>query len=1409
MAAEKPFDPYHLWLGIAPEHQPPNHYLLLGIGLFEHDDEVIEQAAERQSAYVRTFLSTPEAAQAKSLLNKIRLASDCLHTPELKARYDAALKTQLAGRAATAAEDSTAVIPAAVNPSAGRPVPADQPPAATESGTAPSATWQAATERSPIGDFAPSVQQSARRRKPVRRPATPWALIVGGVLAGVLVLGGAIAWLNRGAPSAETGASSSPLPIARRDQPTTSDSHDSKPNSPTYAGVEPTESPPVQPLAAKVTPAEPRPESGHAAATTGLEFNGQDQYIDLRNPPDLNFSGQITLAAWVRPQERMGIHNIVAHGLCAQPAAELFLRTNDGRYETGCWNGHNHHTDFTIPPSDFGTWVHLTGMYDGKKWKLFRNGILVNEKPDETGAIAVNESWAIAAAGNGKDRHFHGGLADVRIYRRGLSDDEVHALFSRPVGDSPDYDDPLSKGLVGNWALASVAEPAVDRSAAGQDGKLVGRPRRIAGPQGNAAGQAPPARVAAAVKALDFDGKTQYVALGNPAELNFAGPITLAAWIKPADITSAGYQDIVGHDFAISPPAAVYLRISQGRYEVGSWMGKENFSAAAPIPSTDLNHWVQLTGLYDGTRWKLFRNGLRVAETTTEHGAMPVNERWSIGALGNGKERHFHGGLADVRIYRRGLSDDEVRELFARSTGTAPIVENKLADDDRLSDGLVANWALESVSDPVIDRSAGGHKGKLVGRPRSIAGPPEDRSGQTQLVRTEPDVTPPAVKPPNPKQTETPTTQQPNPASVVITGPRPPNPGLVANVPAPRADTSSEGEFVLVKRLATRGWLTAFSPDGQWVASGGKGTPELLELHNVATGKKTVLIDQQHAFIRNLAFTGNSRQLAAVDSSGVVTFWDLPGGGLARTVPAPDRSLDGHQFGSDARTVVLICFNPASVAVIADTQTGAELFRVRSPYEHMKLIEASPNGRYMLLGGYEIINGRTGPMRLTLFDLKTGRENGSFPESPAGGQFWNVTFSPDSNRIAMTTLGHGDRVTIWNVPGRRIERELVLKSPTGGQPNAWAKTFTNDSRQLLTVGNDRTFCLWDVSSGELRAFHRSEYTGIYKFLDFAADGRTFCAANESGNAEVWQMRVSLPKAAAPAARLAPPSRDQQAAVQQLVKEAFADEFAKAKKPADKAELARKLLTRASDAADANERYVILEHARDLAATAGEAAVLCQAIDTLTATYAVDPLPLATAGLELLPRGGTATNQADLAEGLAAIAESWAARGDWDAAAKLAVQAAAAARKAKNPELSKSLARLQTRWKETARSAETLRADEATLAANPDDPAANLSVGKHYARLDDWARALPLLAKAADENLQRLAADELKASDDPQQRLRLADAWYDFAGAQPRKEQPLFLSHAAELYRQAAPGLKGLVRTKAQKRIDEIEAAGGE
>ena len=90
------FDPYRRWLGIQPKDQPPHHYRLLGIDLFEDDSEVIREAAERQMAHVKNYQLGQHSAISQKILNEISAAMGCLLNREKKAAYDAGLKPKLA-----------------------------------------------------------------------------------------------------------------------------------------------------------------------------------------------------------------------------------------------------------------------------------------------------------------------------------------------------------------------------------------------------------------------------------------------------------------------------------------------------------------------------------------------------------------------------------------------------------------------------------------------------------------------------------------------------------------------------------------------------------------------------------------------------------------------------------------------------------------------------------------------------------------------------------------------------------------------------------------------------------------------------------------------------------------------------------------------------------------------------------------------------------------------------------------------------------------------------------------------------------------------------------------------------------------------------------------------------------------
>lgn len=93
------FDPYHQWLAIPPAEQPPNHYRLLGITVFESDRDVIEAATDRQMGYIRQCATGPHIAESQQILNELAAARVCLLDPEKKAAYDQKLKTRLAGPA--------------------------------------------------------------------------------------------------------------------------------------------------------------------------------------------------------------------------------------------------------------------------------------------------------------------------------------------------------------------------------------------------------------------------------------------------------------------------------------------------------------------------------------------------------------------------------------------------------------------------------------------------------------------------------------------------------------------------------------------------------------------------------------------------------------------------------------------------------------------------------------------------------------------------------------------------------------------------------------------------------------------------------------------------------------------------------------------------------------------------------------------------------------------------------------------------------------------------------------------------------------------------------------------------------------------------------------------------------------
>ena len=91
------FDPYFEWLGIAPKHQPPNHYRLLNLDAFEQDVPLIAAAAQRVTARLHDVPPGTHDAESRRVLKEVMAAGSCLLDESAKAAYDKKLRAMASG----------------------------------------------------------------------------------------------------------------------------------------------------------------------------------------------------------------------------------------------------------------------------------------------------------------------------------------------------------------------------------------------------------------------------------------------------------------------------------------------------------------------------------------------------------------------------------------------------------------------------------------------------------------------------------------------------------------------------------------------------------------------------------------------------------------------------------------------------------------------------------------------------------------------------------------------------------------------------------------------------------------------------------------------------------------------------------------------------------------------------------------------------------------------------------------------------------------------------------------------------------------------------------------------------------------------------------------------------------------
>ncbi|HZN33416.1 MAG TPA: LamG-like jellyroll fold domain-containing protein, partial [Pirellulaceae bacterium] len=236
-----------------------------------------------------------------------------------------------------------------------------------------------------------------------------------------------------------------------------------------------------------------------------------------------------------------------------------------------------------------------------------------------------------------------------------------------------------------------------------------------------------------------------------------------------------------------------------------------------------------------------------------------------------------------------------------------------------------------------------------------------------------------------------------------------------------------------------------------------------------------------------------------------------------------------------------------------------------------------------------------------------------------------------------------------------------------------------------------------------------------------------------------------------------------------------------------------------------DRYAALEKACELAASAGDAKLLAQAVGALTQAFELDPRPLEGNWLvQAAENVGTAPQVDALLVALQPAIAFAVSEGDFEEALRLADAALAVCQKPQGQQH-----REWAIWgrQDIARQhAARKTMNDALATLQPHDPAAHLAAARWLIlERNDWPRALPHLAQASDPQLKQAAALDLANPATSEAQLAAADAWHA-AGKGPPGEA-FCLARALHWYELARRGsLPKPESVKAERRIAELRSS---